>query len=161
MTVTAAKVLLVLLAQPSYVRDRDESPAAREELLRPVAEAIATTARNDTEAAVLIADGFHESGYSRAVLEYRCRDLGRLACDSGKARGGWQVHSWCKATDVVGEARCVLRVARYGSGLCREHALNPTAGAFAALAARSCNWSGAEVRVRTYRKILAQLRRSP
>lgn len=159
MSVSAAAVLSVLLAQPSYVADRGESPSAREELLRPVAEAIATVSRDETEAAALIAQGYAETKWSRAVLEYRCSDLGRLACDRGKARGAWQVHQWCTATDVVGEAKCTLRVMRYGKQRCADHCLNPWLGAFSACASLPPDWVGAHERVKVMRRVLAALRR--
>lgn len=153
----ATKILAVLVAQPSYVGDRSESPAAREELLRPVAEAIAEVARDDLEAAALISLGWHETKWSRAVLEGRCSDLGRLACDRGKARGGWQVHAWCVATDVEGEARCALRALRYG----RAHCTNGWLGAFAATrGTTSCTSREGAVRVHDMRIALERMRKA-
>jgi hypothetical protein len=129
-------------------------------LLRPVAEAIATVSRNEQEAAALIAQGWVETKWSRAVLEYRCSDLGRLACDRGRARGPWQVHRWCTATDVVGEARCTLRVMRYGKELCGNRCFTPWHGAFAACASLPPDWVGADERVKIMKSVLDRLRRA-
>jgi hypothetical protein len=159
MSVSAATVLSAMLAlAPSYL-DKSETLEQRTELYRPVAEAIAEVARNESEAALLIADGHHESGFARAVLEYRCQDIGRLACDRNRARGFAQVHSWCRGNGPVAEALCALRIIRDGKERCRDSALTPMHGAFSALAARHCGWAGADVRVRTFKRVLAQLRR--
>jgi hypothetical protein len=160
MTVSAAAVLSALLSlAPSYL-DKHESAEQRTELLRPVAEAIATVSRNEYEAAALIAQGHAESKWSRAVLEYRCSDLGRLACDRGKARGPWQTHSWCKERGFVAEAKCTLRVMRFGKQRCADHCLNPWLGAFSACASLPPDWVGAHERVKLMKRVLERLRRA-
>ncbi len=154
-----AAVLAAMLALPVSFRDRIESAEARRALYLPVAEAIAVVARNEREAAFLVADGWHESGgFARAVLEYRCQDIGPRACDRGRARGTWQVHRWCAATDVVGEARCTLRAARGGVARCREHVLSPAHAFFVGAAGRPCSWPWAGERVETMERVLRLLK---
>lgn len=172
----ATKILAVLLAQPSYVADRDESPAAREELLRPVAEAIAEAAHNNQEAAMLIALGQAESGFARYVVTGHCSEGPAGArCDSlhgiPRARGAWQLHksacptAWAlvdgSEESIRAEAQCAVRHLRYFAARGREHALTPTVAAFAGYAARSWSWAGAEKRAETTKTILAALRRTP
>lgn len=99
-------VLAVLLSLPQYTGDRFADPTLedRARLLRPVAVAIAEVARNRTEAAALIALAKHETNLARYVLDGYC-EQGPVGarCDGGRARGAWQVHSWCRALWAVPE----------------------------------------------------------
>ena len=80
-------------------------PSAYEKAeLEPIAAAIASVSATREDAASLIALGWHESKYARAVLEGRCHELGERACDRGLALGPWQLHqaacsrAWAMAT---------------------------------------------------------------
>jgi hypothetical protein len=117
----------------------------------PVAVAIAQAARSREEAALLVAQGWHESRWAAYVLEGRCQDGPPGArCDEGRARGPWQVWHYCRATTTAGEARCVLATARLAVARCGSWD-----GAFAALAGKGgCAWSGAPRRVETMRAVL-------
>src|SRR5689334_14713732 len=136
-----AQVLAAMLALPHSHLDRTETLEERTALYRPVAETIVAVSRTEEEEAILVADGHHESAFARAVLEYRCQDIGRLACDRNRARGTWQVREWCRGSGPLVEARCALQIIRDGRERCRDSALTPVHGSFAALAARPCNWA--------------------
>lgn len=156
----SAAVLAAMLALPQFAADRADTDEQRRELYRPVAEAISKVSRSLEQEAFLVAQGEHDSGFARYVLEYRCAD-GRWHCDDGKSRGAFQVGFWCKGRGVEAEARCALKAAYGGIERCREHALSPAHAMFAGTAARECSWRGADKRVRTYQRILEQLRRQP
>jgi hypothetical protein len=158
---TPAAILSAMLSLPPAALDRSESVEQRTALFLPVAEAIARVSRSDRQAALLIAQAWEDTKLARYVLEGRCHDgpVGQR-CDNGKARGPWQVHKWCTATTLDGEARCALRAASSGMDRCRGHAQSPVHGAFAGLAARDCSWPGADRRVGTYRSVLSALRRA-
>jgi hypothetical protein len=90
-------------------------------------------------------------------------------CDNLHARGTLQVHGWCREAwslpdgspeSMVAEAKCALRIIRDGRSRCRRSAITPWHGSFAALAARPCTWSGADERVRTMRRLLAEIRKA-
>lgn len=126
-------------------------------LLRPVAEAIDRVGKTREERVALVVDGWFESRYAAYVLEGRCLDGPRGArCDPGKdgkprARGPWQVWSWCKKTGLDAEAKCVIDQMRLGLVRCSSWE-----GAFSALHGPMCGWSGATRRVQLMRKLLAQ-----
>jgi hypothetical protein len=122
--VTPAPILAALLALAPWHGDRSLSRAEREAMLRPVAEAIAAASRTREDAAFLVTQGWFESKYARAVLSGHCDEMPRgMRCDPDRngvprARGAWQLWSFCKATDVNGEARCVLGTAHLGLQRC-------------------------------------------
>lgn len=170
MSVSAAAVLSVMLAHPPW-GDRDVKPEDREAALRPVAEAVASAARTPVEAAELLALGMHESHFALAVVRDGCMGLPSAACDSGKARGPWQLHeASCRAAytfpagtpdSVRAEARCAIAQLRFHGYRCREHALSPLMGSFAGFATGSkCHWAGAGERVLTTRRMSAELARA-
>ena len=153
----AEVILLALLALPQYAADRDDSPEARCELYRPVAVAIAETARTPEQAAALITQAWHETRLARYVLEGRCQDGPRGArCDPDKhgvprARGPWQLwRAACKADDLRGQAKCVLGTMQLGLARCASWA-----GAFYALRG---HWACGEdaAREQTMRGVLAR-----
>lgn len=163
----AAAILAVLLAHPSW-SDRELKPDNRAAAIQPVAEAIADAARNPRETAVLVALGLHESGFALAVVAGDCASLGPRACDSGKARGVWQLHeAACRAAyafaagsveSIRAEARCAIAQLRFHAARCRKHAATPELGAFSGFATGSaCHWGGAEARVRTTRSVEREL----
>lgn len=101
--------LAIMLAMPQSHLDRGETPEQRAALIQPWADGIDEATESTAMRAALVALMWHETGgFARYVLEYRCSDgpRGKAECDSGKARGGFQVHPWCKATTIAGEAEC-------------------------------------------------------
>jgi hypothetical protein len=150
----ATRLLGAALTFPAWHGDRQEDPELRAELYRPTMVAIASVARSRQEASVLLAQAIEDTHLARYVLEGRCKDgPPGQRCDNGHARGPFQVHGWCTATDLRGEARCALRAALGGQARCEGRSLTPLHAAFVGLAARECNWRGADHRVQTARKI--------
>jgi hypothetical protein len=149
-------ILAAMIALGTYHADRGDTAEARRALLLPVAEAIASVARTNEEAAALVVGAWHESHFARYVLEGRCAEGPRGAqCDPdrhgvARARGAWQVWRFCKATDTRGEAKCVLDQMRLGVRRCAGWS-----GGFAALHGASCEWSPSAARVQTMRRVLA------
>lgn len=147
MSIPFAAVLAVLLSFPTYPGDKGDSLEQRTALYTPVAMTIAAVAKTPESAAALIAIARHESHLARYVLEGRCHE-GPVneRCDNGRARGPWQVHPWCPATDLEGQARCVLGQFWWGY----RHCGGLYAGAFASLSGRgACTWSGSSKRIAT------------
>jgi len=165
--ISPALVLSALLWLSPYYGDRGELPADRAARLEPVAEAISAVARNRVEVALLLALGTHESHFSALVLAGRCTEIGPRACDSGRARGVWQLHreacprAWelpdGSRESLAEEARCVVSLLRWGAHQGTERALTPLHAALSAYAGHGPTWPGAELRVRTTRKLLARL----
>lgn len=119
---TGAVVLAVMLSLAQAWEDRAETPAQRAELLTPWADAIATEARSTDEAAALVAVSWHESGgYARWVVEGRCHERPK-ACDHGRAKGPFQVHGWCKATDPAGQTACARSLLAFSFRRCHTWA---------------------------------------
>lgn len=155
---TPTAILAALLALAPYHGDRHLSVDERRLLLVPVADAIASTARDDKEAAFLIAQAWHETKFARLVLEGRCDEMPRgQRCDPDRkgrpqSVGPWQIKGrWCRGAGTLeGQAACVMRLARGGRERCRSWH-----GAFAAqLGAGSCTAPRAAARVETMRKSL-------
>lgn len=166
MTVPAEAVLALLVSMPQYRADIHADPTIedRRRLLRPVALAISAVAKNRTEAAALVALAQHETHLARYVLDGYC-EQGPVGarCDGGRARGAWQVHSWCRplwdvsATDPgrhLAGARCAIGLLRRGRAKCGS-----LAGAFGAYAGVGCRWRGGPARARTTAHLEARLGR--
>jgi len=150
-------ILKAMIALGGFSLDKDMPLEERTALYLPQAQAIHRAARTDEEAAALIADGFLESRFAKAILTGHCELMPKgMQCDPDKhgiprARGAWQVWEFCKATTPEGEARCVLGTMRMGIARC-----GTWEGAFSALAGRGgCNWVGAPRRVQLMRQVLA------
>lgn len=163
--VPASEILAVLLTLPQYRGDAHADPTVedRARLLRPVAVAIADVSRNATEAAALVALGYHETAYARFVLDGVCYQgpVG-ARCDGGKARGAWQVWNWCRPLWAAPEnapgrhlagARCAISLLRRGRQQC-----GTLAGAFGVYAGKGCEWKGGPGRVRTTNLMEGRLR---
>lgn len=161
--IPADQVLAAMLSLPTAWLDRAESPEQRAELYRPVAEAIADFAKNDRQAALLIAQAYADTKLARAVLEGRCQDMpDGQRCDNGKTHGPFQVAvAHCPTSDLREQAKCAMRAAGGGVARCRDHSLSPTHAMFVGLGGmgRPCNWKAASDRVELYRRVLAALRR--
>jgi hypothetical protein len=172
MAVSPDAVLAAALSLSPYVGDKIDTPEQRSTLYRPVAEAIAEVAKTKSEASILVALAFHESGFARFVIEGRCaQGPPGQRCDGGKARGVFQLHeaacreAW-KLKDgsvesIRAEARCAIGLLRWNAE--RGKDLTPTRvhAAFAGYAARGWDWDGAAKRVETARKIEKELQRAP
>lgn len=114
-------ILAALLAAPVHYTDRDESGETREARLRTIASAIHGASRDPEMQAALITEAVHESGLAAYVTEGRCEDGPRGArCDTGQARGPWQVWQWCAAHDMAGEAKCAARMLAFGRRRCHD-----------------------------------------
>jgi len=157
-----ALILIALHSLPSAYEQGD---------LQAVADAIADVAKTRTEAAVLVALGWHETKFVKLAMEGHCDQLPKgMRCDNGKALGPWQLHqqacpaAWQLATPNGGpegqveslrvQAACAIRLLRYFGEKGREHTPTPTHAAFAGYAAHGWAWPGAEVRVQTVRRVL-------
>jgi hypothetical protein len=155
-TMSATIILTAMLNQPPAYVDRHESREERAKLLAPYAHVIDKVGRNIEEKAALVAQGLSETQGARYVLEGRCHEGPRgQRCDEGRARGFWQVHPWCKATTIEGEARCVLSIMRSGKYRCQTGWL----GAFSATKglAGACSADWARKRVSLMQKIRASI----
>jgi len=121
---TMTLTLAIMLTLPQSHLDRDETPEQRAALIKPWADGIDAVSRNAFDRAALVAIAWHESGgFARYVLEHRCSDgpRGAKECDSGHARGAFQVHPWCKATTVEGEAQCAASAYRFALSRCGDN----------------------------------------
>lgn len=113
-----AELLAVLLALPVYMGD-GESGESREARLDPWARAIAAEARTPDEAAALVAVGQLESRWAEYVTEGRCHEgPAGQRCDNGRAKGPYQLHGWCTATDPRGQTACAARMLRWARSRC-------------------------------------------
>lgn len=113
----AAFVLALLLAIAPAVEDRGETREAREERLRPWAEAIAAATSNPIEARALVVLGTAETHWGSRIL---AGDCSLDHCDGGRARGAWQLHPWCTAETTAGEARCAIGALRFHGARCQR-----------------------------------------
>jgi hypothetical protein len=153
--------LLAMLALAVAWVDRGESPEARRELFRPVAEAIDAEAKTPRQKAFLIAQGFEDTKFARYVIEDRCLDGPKgQRCDEGRSHGPFGVSvKYCPSKDFRVQAHCALKAAWGGAQRCKDHSLSPPHAWFVGTAGmgRSCAWPGADRRVATFQRILARL----
>jgi hypothetical protein len=156
---TRAKILAALLRLPQSFLDHD-TPEERIELLTPVSESIFLEARNDEEAAALIAHSWNETKNARLVLTGHCDQMPKgQQCDGGKARGPFQVHRWCTDAWEVPDgtlesyragAHCVLKTLRFGYAHCHTWE-----GAFAGLRGQAvCDWDRSEAYAKVQKQVL-------
>lgn len=156
-----------LLRQPQAYVDRAESRTEREALLRPVASIMVRVATTREDFAMLAELGYRETRWARAVIEGHCDRMPRgQRCDHGRARGPWQVHSWCArgwaAPDgsleaLEAQAVCAVGHWHYALNHCRGRAASLWAGAFSGYAGGSCTWPPAATRAAEMRVVLALL----
>ncbi len=152
-------VLAVMLSGPGWAGDAQETADERRELYSTTARAIVAAAIETDDplkaAAVLIALGQNETGWSRYVLEGRCMDGPRtMRCDySAKegqplAIGPFQVHGWCREAwtaesgsyeGILASARCALQYVQLGVKRCRGTGENGWAGSFATYRGQRCS----------------------
>lgn len=176
MSPTATAILTALLALPPYHRDA-EVMAERERRLSTVAVAIDQvvaryTCGDTTEpcrpawpgtrpqlAAMLVTQGFFESGFAQHLHEGVC---GPHECDGGRAHGLWQVHAggpvpfeaWQEMSGT--SARSTWTSAFYAASLLSKSmkACGTLAGAVSMYATgKTCEWAGAAPRIAFMRKL--------
>jgi len=163
---SADAVLAAMLSLPQYTGDRIvDPPAERARLYRPVAEAIAQVARSRADAAALIALGYAETAFARYVLDGHCyQGPAGARCDGGRARGAWQVWSWCRALWAgpenapdrhVAGARCALQRLRAGRTACPAQGY---AGMLSHYGRGHCTWGPAKARAATMALVEGRLR---
>lgn len=117
---TPEAILAVMLTMRQAWEDRRETREQRTELLRPLATVVANEARTAQEAAAMTAIAWHETGgFARWIVECRCHERPKM-CDHGRARGPFQVHDWCKATDLRGETECAASAYRFALSRCKD-----------------------------------------
>lgn len=164
-----AKILSVMLKlQPCYL-DKDNSEEERVNLYRPVALAIEHESRgNALKAAIGINIAYEETKLCEYVLEGRCNEgpRGDKECDSGKARGPWQVHEWCEPAWVVRDGtlesyqagfKCALQLMAHGKKKCENTKWSGWAGAYGIYAGAWCDWQHGEYREQQQSKIYSML----
>lgn len=162
-------ILTAMLSLPPYTGDRGDTPAARAELYRPVAEAIAEVAPgNPTKAAALVALAYAETKFARYVLTGNCASgPPGMRCDNGRARGAFQVWAWCDAwrhpegspESLRAEARCAARALAAGKRRCLgRHPAGDWAAMFSGYRGPACSWPPAARRARSMLALEARLR---
>lgn len=129
--------LAVLRSFPVHITDRGESPEKRERRLVEIAEAIDAVTNDATEKAALVTIARFESGLAAYVFDGRCSDGPRKdrECDSGRARGIFQIHPNEKHPEIPAsveeQADIALRLWRGGRASCARVVSDSVAGAFA------------------------------
>jgi len=181
----------VLQAERRHKSDLDEDPRDRAARLREVATAVSAAVRHARceapwtresgcrpiwggdsleLAAAVLALGRHETHWASAVQAGRCSDLGRLACDRGRARGPWQ--AWQRACPALHAAEpgsdaalragawCAVRLLSGAARFCANRGEPPNwPGAFRRYGGAAC-YPGNERRAAAMRGIWAALRRA-
>ncbi len=159
MTCTAT-ILAFFLSLPQWYGE-SFTPAERATHYLPVAESICRVTRDDNWRAFLATQAYAETKLAEAVLEERCHEMGKWACDAGLATGPYQVHRHCRdawtaptrAERYDAGARCALMMARQ----CRT-----PEGWFAAQGGfRRCAADWARRRVPMFWRVVAKLREKP
>lgn len=154
-------VLSVLRAEPTHWSDRKAAPEDVDASRVELASAIVSATDEPSERAALATLAIHESRLALYVIEGRCSDGPKGACDHGLASGPWQLHK-SKDEPVIpaeldAQARIALKRWRTHRKRCAAHGL---AGAFAGYGS---GWvctpkKWARERVETMRRVEAQIR---
>lgn len=91
-----------------------------------LAASVVQYAKTPTEAAFLLAWGWHESNYQARIIANECK---RWECDRGRARGAWQLHERAAGDDwsalpgsIDAQARSAARMTRWALGRCKGDA---------------------------------------
>lgn len=149
----------VLVAMPVHVTDRDEDPERRLARLEAIAAAIDGASEHPEDRAALLALARHESHLAAYVHEGRCQDgpRGKAECDSGRAKGLWQLHGE-SPDDLDGQALRAIQLWRGFRKSCRSSVRDELEGAFSGYATGGrCGFAGAPHRAQTMRAILRRL----
>jgi len=86
-------VLSVLRSHPTHWSDREADPASVDASRVEIASAVESSTPDREERAALATLAIKESGLALYVIEGRCGDGPRGACDHGLATGPWQLHA--------------------------------------------------------------------
>jgi len=168
-------ILSVLLGLEPAGTDADEPPEARRARMAEFAGALAVVLEDEPEplhwAAALLSIATHESRLARYVVEGRCAEGPPGArCDwleghGPRARGAFQLWSWCRTAwllsepspaGYVAQGYCALRQAKLAKRRCRT-----LRGMFSGYRKLSdCAWAGAGQRVETYVRLRRQIQRA-
>lgn len=164
--------LSAMLGLVPWVGDRHLSRDERAAMLQEQAVAFVSVAKNERQLAFLIAYAWEDTKLASHIVYGHCERMPKKGerCDNGHARGVLSVHSWCHEAwslpagspeSMVAEARCALHAAYGGVARCREHSLSPVHAMFVGVVGVGvpCTWKPAHERVKTYRRVLASLRR--
>lgn len=128
--------LRVLQSFPVHVTDKDEPAESRAARLAEIATAIDAATSDPTERAALLTLVRMESGAAGYVHRGECSTgpRGKFECDSGRAKGHWQLHANADhptIPDFLGEqAKIALRLWKSGRVACRRVVTDEIAGAF-------------------------------
>lgn len=127
--------LAALLQLPAHVTDLDEPEADRLARLSLIADAIDAATDDQLVRAALVVLAWHETRLARYVHEERCSDgpRGARECDSGRARGLWQIHDapeWSVPDSIEAQAALAARLWRGYRHRCRIDSRDDIAGAF-------------------------------
>jgi len=116
--------------------------------------------------ALVIAVGFHESGYSLRIGDGNCRTH---ECDHGRARSYWQLHAnlhtagfWDQLVGnkyVEVQARVASEMLARAYYLCRGTQSDWSASMLSAFSGRRCDaqWSGLATRIETWKRLRGAL----
>lgn len=164
----AELVLAGILSLPQFHEDRGADVAELKQAQSfALADGIATAAASQKVAtprdwaALVVAIGYHESGFSLRIGDGLCKPL---ECDRGRARGPFQVHKYAEAVPVWEQMHGLEHVgvqARVASArLLRGYYTCRGAGDWfvatvSGYAGRRCGtiWPGLEQRVATWRAV--------
>jgi hypothetical protein len=158
-------VLAVLNKEPRHTTDRHEPANERGARFMELSEAIGTFAKTPEEAALMATVVIHESTLARYIAEGRCKDGPKgQRCDGLRSRGYFQNRQiscpkgWAQKPgsreELFEMAKCSRRDLARGWYKC-----GTAEGAFAAFnGSHSCKAPWAKSRVRTFTRVLGQLR---
>lgn len=167
----AAVVLswLVQVSPPALHADIPTYPEAKEtavereeryrEIARDVAEVVfaeSSPGQRRRSAALLVGIAWHESGFAKDVDLGPCapRRLAIGGCDSGRAKGLWQIQAYEVPSRQDG-ARLALRLARRSLVACRKQAIPLQ---LAAYASGTCESKQGQIRSRELWAMVEKLR---
>lgn len=157
MTPVYAKILALLLSLPIWPEDAQHWDQKQAQLVT-IADAVAAYAETPAEAALLLASGFEESGFSLRIHAGQCHPD---ECDHGRARGPWQLQrdgmsleSWDQMSGVENtpaQVRTAVKRLRFYREMCGD-----TPGTIARYFGLRCRerTPGVAHRFRTYRRFL-------
>jgi len=168
--VSADAVLAILQAEPRWRGDRSLSADIVLAAEQPYAEAIADESKTLADAAALLTILIEETHGATPVLLGHCDQMPEgERCDNLRARGGFQLHrEACRAAyayaagsveSIRAEAHCALGHLHHHARVGREHAQSPMHAAFCGYGARSYSCGLGDTRAKTYKRVLAALRR--
>lgn len=154
-----SRTLAVLSSFPVHYTDKDEDSDKRAARLLELQTAVDSATRNYEERAALLTLLKYESGTAAYVQEGRCSDgpRGKFECDSGRAKGPWQLHGEVP-DDLSEQAALAIKLWRAARLRCSKVVPNEHEGAFSGYATGGkCGWGGAPRRVTTMLQLWRKL----